>query len=263
MGWTVNLALGIYGVSLVAYTANYITTKAWLRKAGLALLVLAWGAHTVSLAWRWTAAGRAPVSNQYESLLVLAWSVVALYLLFEWRNTIPLKGMGFWVGLVAILGLGGASLLDASIEPLVPALRSNWLLIHVVITMIGYAALALAAVTGGIVLVCHRKHSGPQALPLLDGLMYRMLSLGVLFLGMGIMAGAIWANSAWGSYWSWDPKETWSLVTWMVYLITLHQYKSRGWRGVKFAAWVLAGFGFVLFTYFGVNYLLRGLHSYA
>jgi cytochrome c-type biogenesis protein CcsB len=96
----------------------------------------------------------------------------------------------------------------------------------------------------------------------LDAFNYRAVTLGFLLLAGGIILGSVWANQAWGSYWSWDPKETWSLVTWLVYAVTLHLWRARGWRGTRFAWLTLVGLAFVIFTYFGVNYLLSGMHSY-
>lgn len=263
MSMTLNLALGIYFGSLLSYAAHYLVSKEFLRKTGSGLLFLAWLAHSAYIAWRWIVAGYAPVSNMYESLIVLSWAILVLYFLFLVTRSVPRQGLGFWAGLSAIACLGVASLLDSSIEPLVPALRSNWLLIHVVITLLGYAALALAAIGGGIYLACQGNKSRENRLALLDGFTHRAMSLGFLLLALGVMTGAVWANSAWGTYWSWDPKETWSLVTWFVYLVALHLYKARGWRDSRFAWAAIVGFVFVIFTYFGVNYLLSGLHSYA
>ena len=160
-----------------------------------------------------------------------------------------------WVAGYAILSMGVASLLDSSIEPLVPALQSNWLLIHVASTLFGYASLTLAFLGA---LLCFGRGDAS-----LDSFLYRSCALGFWLLTLGIATGAVWANSAWGSYWSWDPKETWSLVTWLFYAIAVHLRRTRGWREKRFAWLMVAGFGLVVFTYFGVNYLLSGLHAYA
>lgn len=149
-----------------------------------------------------------------------------------------------------------------------PALKSNWLIAHVATCFFGYAAFAVAFGVSIMYLIKARnpeKTSGilghiPR-LEVLDELTHRMVLFGFLFLTAGIITGAVWANSAWGSYWSWDPKETWSLITWFVYATLLHARLMRGWQGKQIAYLSVLGFSAVLFTYFGVN-LLPGLHSY-
>jgi cytochrome c-type biogenesis protein CcsB len=158
--------------------------------------------------------------------------------------------------------------ISAKINPLIPALKSNWLIAHVVTCFLGYAGFALAF---GLSLTYFVKPKQPEKsvifsrLPdeeIIDELTYQMVVFGFLFLTIGIITGAVWANSAWGKYWSWDPKETWSLITWFVYAIFLHLRMMRGWHGRNLALVSIIGFMAVLFTYFGVNFLLSGLHSY-
>jgi len=157
------------------------------------------------------------------------------------------------------------------IEPLIPALQSNWLTSHVVTCFMGYAAFTIAFGCGLIYLLKNKEKGSVEKpasfsgkLPdfvTLDTLIYQSIALGFVFLTIGIMTGSIWAHYAWGSYWSWDPKETWSLITWLVYAILLHSRYVRGWRGKRMAILAIIGFACVLFTYLGVNYL-PGLHSY-
>ena len=154
------------------------------------------------------------------------------------------------------------------IQPLLPALKSNWLIAHVITCFIGYAAFAIAF---GISIMYLFKQWDPvgknillDRFPkanILDELTYQMVMFGLLFLSMGIITGAVWANSAWGRYWGWDPKETWSLITWIVYATLVHARMMRGWHGKRIAILSIIGFMAVIFTYFGVNYL-PGLHSY-
>jgi len=147
------------------------------------------------------------------------------------------------------------------IKPLMPALRSNWLTVHVFTCFLGYGGFAVAALASLGYLVTPRRR--PELMMAFDTATAKTISFGFLFLTAGIITGAVWANSAWGTYWSWDPKETWSLITWFVYAVFLHCRYMRGWKGTR-AAWIsVAGFASVIFTYFGVNYLLSGLHSYA
>lgn len=210
---------------------------------------------SVYIGMRWQAAGRPPLSNMFESLVIFAWAIAIAFIFVDLKYRI--KSVAILSALLSLLALGYASLLDKEIAPLLPALKSNWLTIHVLTCFIGYAALTISF-SASVILLFKKDN-----LKNLDSISYKMIALGFLFLALGIITGAVWANSAWGTYWSWDPKETWSLITWFVYAIYLHARIRRGWRGKK-AAWLsVLGFLAMLFTYFGVNYLLSGLHSYA
>jgi cytochrome c-type biogenesis protein CcsB len=205
---------------------------------------------------------QAPLSNFYESLIFFAWCLPALGLLAFRRY---LKGyLGALVALLSTLLLAYASFgVDSQIRPLMPALKSNWLLIHVVTAFLGYAAFALAFGTAILYLIQERRpRASLPPLPLLDSLIYRTTVLGFLLLTLGIATGAVWAETAWGRYWSWDPKETWSLITWFIYAALLHARHLKGWHGRRIAWLAVLGFMAVLFTYFGVSFLLSGLHSY-
>ena len=206
---------------------------------------------------------QAPMSNFYESLIFFSWCLPALGLIAFRRN---LQGwLGAVVAMLACLLLAYASFggVDASIKPLMPALKSNWLLIHVVTCFLGYAAFAVAFGTALLYLAQEKRPRATlPALPLLDRLLHRATMLGFLLLTFGILTGAVWAESAWGRYWSWDPKETWSLITWLIYAAMLHARLLKGWQGRRTAWLAVLGFMAVLFTYFGVSFLLSGLHSY-
>jgi cytochrome c-type biogenesis protein CcsB len=235
--------------------------------------------QTAGLILRWVESyrlgiGHAPLSNFYESLVFGAWSVVLVYLVMEirYRN----RALGVFPLAVAFLAMAYASFspgVESKIQPLIPALKSNWLIAHVITCFLGYAAFAVACGLGMLYLI-KRSTNSPnnpgssilQRLPgvqTLDELIYQNVVFGFLLLSVGIITGSVWANSAWGNYWSWDPKETWSLITWLVYAFMLHARLVRGWHGRKIAWVSIIGFGCVLFTYFGVNFLLSGLHSYA
>jgi len=204
-----------------------------------------------------------PLSNFFESLVFFSLCLPALGLIAFRRH---LRGtLGGVTALLACLILAYASLaVDSSIRPLMPALKSNWLLIHVLTCFIGYAAFALAFGAALLYLwQTRRSRAFPLAPPVeLDRLMYRAVALGFLFLSVGILTGAVWADSAWGRYWSWDPKETWSLITWFIYAGLLHARLVKGWQGRRIAWLAILGFAAVLFTYLGVSFLLPGLHSY-
>jgi ABC-type transport system involved in cytochrome c biogenesis permease subunit len=211
---------------------------------------------TLYAGMRWHVAARPPLSNMFESLVIFAWAIAAGLAFLDLKYKV--RSMSVSVALMGLLALGYASLLNKEIAPLVPALKSNWLTIHVVTCFIGYAALTVAFISSAIFLCKRQKENAG-----LDKISYKMILFGFLFLTLGIVSGSVWANSAWGSYWSWDPKETWSLITWFIYATYLHIRLRRGWKG-KGTAWLsVTGFSAMLFTYFGVNFLLSGLHSYA
>jgi cytochrome c-type biogenesis protein CcsB len=264
----------IYFFSFVCYLIRLIFGKEfWGRLASIA----AWTgiiAQTVALILRWKASydlgyGHIPLSNLYESMVFFAWAIVAVNLFIEWRT--KTRAMGTFVIPVAFLAMAYASIspgISDRIQPLIPALQSNWLTSHVVTCFMGYAAFAVAFGCGVIYFlrerVSDRHRKFMDRLPdmeSLDEMIYRSVALGFVFLTIGIMTGSIWAHYAWGSYWSWDPKETWSLITWIIYAIMLHARFVRDWRGRRLALMAVIGFASVLFTYLGVNYL-PGLHSY-
>ncbi|MBW1974186.1 MAG: c-type cytochrome biogenesis protein CcsB [Deltaproteobacteria bacterium] len=264
-GW---LACSILYVSLMVYRKPFLGHVAKLS----AFLVLF--AHTAGLLLRWKESydmgiGHAPLSNLYESLVFGAWALMAVYLFFEQKYGNPV--FGAVPSLLAFLAMAYASFspgVDSRIQPLIPALKSNWLIAHVITCFLGYAAFG---VSFGISLVYIVKKKFPHSklaslftdMRVLEEFNYQTIMFGFLWLTIGIITGSVWANSAWGSYWSWDPKETWSLITWLVYAAVLHARSVRNWRGMRVAVMSIAGFGCVLFTYFGVNFLLSGLHAYA
>ncbi len=235
-------------------------------------------AQTIALILRWKTSydlgiGHAPMSNFYESLVFFSWAIVLLYLILEQRlkNRTP----GVFVLPVSFLLMAFASLspnISSKIDPLIPALQSNWLISHVLTCFMGYAAFTVAFGLG-IMHFLKAAAAGKKSkivsgffhrLPgddVIDELTYQSAALGFIFLALGIMTGSVWAHYAWGSYWSWDPKETWSLITWLIYALMLHVRHVRGWRGRRMALLSIIGFACVLFTYLGVNYL-AGLHSY-
>jgi cytochrome c-type biogenesis protein CcsB len=252
------------------------------------------------LASRWITAGYFPLSNLYESLLFLTWTLLTIYLYVEYKTKSKL--MGAILIPVALLINGFANLtLSPDMQkasPLVPALQSNWLMMHVSMMMLSYATLIMGSLLCILFLVISKYQDvdlqiiGDSSLPLynvmldyyeaklfspsdeiselgklkllqsLDNWSYRIIGLGFPFLTIGIIAGGVWANEAWGSYWSWDPKETWALITWIVFATYLHSRITKGWEGKKTA--ILGGLGFfvIWICYLGVNFLGKGLHSY-
>jgi cytochrome c-type biogenesis protein CcsB len=265
------VALG-YLVCWLAYVIHAAGRWVWLGRVATALLVLSWTLNTAGMGLRWRESyelgfGRIPLTNQYESMVLFAWTVGLLYIVTElrYRN----KALGAFVIPIPFLSLGlGSLVFEAEIRPLVPALQSNWLTAHVITCFMGYAAFAVSFGVSLLYLLGDRARQASflkylPPLSVLDEINYRAIAVGFPFLSVGIVTGAIWADAAWGSYWSWDPKETWSLITWLVYAAFLHARFVRGWSGRRTAILSAAGFGAMLFTYVGVNFLLSGLHSYA
>ncbi len=272
----------LFGLAMIAYIIasalyiGYLLFKA--RTLGvLGTLTTACGtvllAAAIGLRWHESyqlGTGHAPLTNMYESLVFFSLCTSILYLFLERRYAMRSLG-AFTLPLIAIsmAYASFSSRIDDSISPLIPALQSNWLIAHVVTCFIGYGAFALAAALGGMYLIkqAFPAVKGDEAgklpdLSTLDDLIHKTLIFGFIWLSAGIITGSVWANEAWGTYWSWDPKETWSIITWFLYALTLHARFTRGWNGNRIAWLSIAGFFAVLITYFGVNFFLAGLHSY-
>jgi len=404
-----NLATLAYLVAMVLYISYLAFRREVIGKTATLVTIVGLAGQTAALALRWIESyqmgiGRVPLTNLYESLVFFTWSTVIIYLLMEWKY--KTRAFGAFVMPVAFLALAFINFagISTDISPLVPALKSNWLFYHVLISFLGYAAFAVAFAVSMVFLLLDMEDRGPTrdlgiglgvlavlvpvgyvmaamgermktvfwmglgvlilawflflvtrgakskpqvylfwsfcvtlaigilvamgldivylnathslqpgeslkqhlfevsflskslfnvivswavvaglfwfiwsrgmilkkllqqyvpSLDVLDEVTYRMIAIGWPLLTGGIITGAVWANSAWGTYWSWDPKETWSLITWFVYAAYLHARLTRGWQGSRAAVLSILGFSAVVFTYFGVNFLLSGLHSYA
>lgn len=237
----------------------------WLRRVANAVIAMGFAALTASIIARWYQAGYPPFSNMPESLAWMAWGLCAVY--FVARLFVALPGMeaGVCLGALSILAVA-SELFDQAPRPLMPALQSNWLVFHVLTCMIAYGAFFGAFLMAVLWLVAWRKRETGK---MMDALAYQTMAFGFLLLTVGIASGAIWAKQAWGRYWGWDPKETWSLITWFIYGIYLHYRLIAGSRGparerlpALNAIFAVLGFAATLFTYFGVSYWLPGLHAY-
>ena len=249
---------------------------------------------------RWIIAGYFPLSNLYESLLFLTWLLLTIYLYIETKTKSKLIGSVLIPVALLISGFANLTLSPEmqKASPLVPALQSNWLMMHVSMMLLSYGTLIMGSLLCILFLVISRskdvdlKVIDDSSLPLynimldyyetkllspsneiselgklkllqsIDNWSYRIIGLGFPFLTIGIISGGVWANEAWGSYWSWDPKETWALITWLIFATYLHARITKGWEGKKTA--ILGGLGFfvIWICYLGVNFLGKGLHSY-
>jgi cytochrome c-type biogenesis protein CcsB len=271
-----NISMGIYLFCFLGYLTFSASRNRMIGTFSTSLLIIGLLIHSGGLVVRWlethqTGYGYVPLSNMYESLIFFSWTIVLIYLILEFKY--QQKIIGVFITPFAFLAIALTSIIpgvDAKITPLMPALQSNWLTIHVTTCFFGYAAFAVSFGVSILYIVRDREGSPKEGaskwLPstqILDEINYKSIVIGFPMLSLGIITGAAWANYAWGSYWSWDPKETWSLITWFVYAAFLHARLTRDWRGRKAAILSIVGFVAVLFTYFGVNYVLSGLHSYA
>lgn len=290
-----------------------------LPKIGTTGMIIANLAIATLLIARWIEGGYFPLSNLYESLFFLTWGITAVHLIAENMSSSRLVGVvtaPVAMGITAFAALSLPSEMQHS-EPLVPALKSNWLMMHVSVMMFSYSALMVGSLIAIAFLILTQgkeiqlrgssvgtgayrnvkkfnlnyniesanldidTSSGntavltqpvtevislsPERLSLidtLDNISYRIIGLGFPLLTIGIISGGVWANEAWGSYWSWDPKETWALITWLVFAAYLHARITKGWQGRKPALLAASGFVVVWVCYLGVNLLGKGLHSY-
>ena len=303
-----NIVFAILLVTTIIYWFSLIVVKnSFIYNIGRFGSIIANGLLFLILGSRWLIAGYFPLSNLYESLLFLTWTLLTVYLYVELKTKSKLIGATLIP--VALL-INGFANLTLPIEmqkasPLVPALQSNWLMMHVSMMMLSYGTLIIGSLLSILYLVISKgqelnlltintnnqetaasnvivnnqalayqskslNFGDVQSVPSskitllqsLDNWSYRIIGLGFPFLTIGIIAGGVWANEAWGSYWSWDPKETWALITWLVFAAYLHSRITKGWQGKKTAILASLGFFVIWICYLGVNFLGKGLHSY-
>ena len=263
------LALTFYfAATIVCVTELFKGTKT-TSKIMISLVAIGFALHTGNIVARYVLSGHIPIANLHEASSFFSWCIVLLFFYLEYRYKLGLLG-SFIMPVVFILMLS-SSMLPRKIEPLSPVLQSYWLGIHTVLAFVGDAAFAMAFGIGLMYLIQEHyvksKHLGGlfrklPSLQTLDEINYRLITIGFPFLTLAIITGALWAESAWGSYWRWDPKEVWSLITWFIYASVLHVRLTVGWRGKRAAILSIIGFCAVLFTFFGVNLLLKGLHRF-
>lgn len=261
------VAMVLYLVSMVLYFVFLVMKNSKFAKIAGGTISAAFVLHTAALVVRGIGAGRLPLSNQYEFATSFAWGICLCFLVFLWKY--KFQALGAFVTPVIFLIIGYAAMQSREVRDLMPALRSYWLGIHVSSAIISYGGFGVSFAVS-LMFLLRQKMQGnsfwEEHIPeekKLDMISYRAVSLGFLFLTFVIITGAIWAERAWGRYWSWDPKETWSLITWIIYAIYLHLRLSKGWKGKAAAIFAVVGFICVIFTYIGVNTFIPSIHSYA
>ncbi len=257
----------LYLASMVLYFIFFAMKNEKAAQIAGWVIAAAFVLHTAALVVRGVGAGRLPLTNQYEFATSFAWGICLCFLVFVTKY--HFRALGTFVTPVIFLLIGYAAMQSREVRELMPALRSNWLGIHVSTAIISYGAFGVSFAVSLMFLLKQGRENHDfwkKNIPdydRLDIISYRAVSLGFLFLTFVIITGAIWAERAWGSYWSWDPKETWSLITWIIYALYLHLRLNKGWRGRRAAWFAVIGFVCVLFTYIGVNTFIPGIHSYA
>nr|YP_009391198.1 cytochrome c biogenesis protein ccs1 [Dipterocladia arabiensis]ARW59342.1 cytochrome c biogenesis protein ccs1 [Dipterocladia arabiensis] len=313
MNWNIiennlnNLAFGLLLINFLCYWINLIILKnKFLKNTTQLSTIIINFFLSFSLLIRWVQNNYFPLSNLYESLIFLTWCITFIQIILDKKSNSQLIGaitipISLFIMAFASISLPKNMKLAA---PLVPALKSNWLIMHVTIMMMSYATLMIGSLLSILFLVISNgkniniqgssdtyknklllKYSSNSSknflnqktsldnfntyrynrinlLESIDNLSYRIIGFGFPLLTIGIIAGAVWANEAWGSYWSWDPKETWALITWLIFAIYLHSRLNQSWRGKKPAILASIGFIIVWICYLGVNFLGKGLHSY-
>nr|UEQ11943.1 cytochrome c biogenesis protein [Kumanoa mahlacensis] len=297
----VNLAFALLIICLLSYWCNLTFPKVNLFKyTGKTTTIVINILIGASLGIRWMNMQYFPLSNLYESLLFLTWCLTSIQIVLEQNTNSPIIGALITPIELFVVAFASLSLPNdmQQASPLVPALRSNWLMMHVTIMMLSYSCLIVGSLLSILFLIIgknqfktilagnsiglpvnkqsfinqekielnsiakNKLHNRMNILESIDNLSYRIIGLGFPLLTIGIISGAVWANEAWGSYWSWDPKETWALITWLIFASYLHARLNKLWQGEKPAILASIGFLIVWICYLGVNFLGKGLHSY-
>ncbi len=234
----------------------------WVTGAGFVL-------HLAAIVIRYVVAGQIPITSMHESASFFAWCTALIYLILHFRYRIGILG-SFILPLIFLMMLAAAAL-PRQIKPLTPVLQSSWLLFHTTFAFLAFAAFTVAFGVGIMYLIQEHYLKSKQLtglfqrlpdIQVLDEMSYRLITFGFPLLTLAIITGALWAQDAWGTYWRWDPKETWSLITWIIYAMVLHIRLVVGWRGRRAALLSIIGFLAVLFTFFGVNFLLKSVHIF-
>lgn len=264
------IALVLYLGSSVGYLIFVVLSSGNRAPVGLWLAIGGFVSHALSILHRAIFSGFFPLATSFDVLSLFSWLIVGLFLLMQYRIASPIFG-AMAVPIASVLMLYCSTLSYQIREPLVPVLKSWWLPIHVSFAVVGNCIFALMAI-GGLMYILQERliktkrigrfHKLLPSLETLDTMNRHGLPFGFFLLTVGIISGALWAGSVWGFYWSWDPKETWSLITWFAYAAMVHQRLVLGWRGKRAAVLAIAGFCLVMFTFLGVSALVGGHHSF-
>ena len=268
---TDNIDYFAFTLAIMATTAvilNLWLKKKWLQGSSLVLSIGAAALMLVELIVRTIQSGRIPVNSVYEFLLVFSFVLLAFSVF--WLVKIKIQVIAVFILVVATVLLGISFSFSGAAAPLMPALQSRWRVIHVLTAIISYSAFTVAFGIALFYVITIPRKIPLENLPaekaerarFLEKLMFDAVVVGFIFLTLLIITGSIWAEEAWGAWWSWDPKETWALITWIIYAVYMHLHSKPFWKGHKGCYLSIAGFACVLFTLLGVSFLMGGLHSY-
>jgi cytochrome c-type biogenesis protein CcsB len=263
------LALSFYFAATIVGIVELFKGGKVTSRIMLSFVLIGFVLHTADIIYRYVVAGHIPITNFHESTSFFSWSIVFIFFILQFRYKVSIL-CSFVMPIVFVLMLS-SSMLPQEIKPLSPVLQSYWLVIHTVVAFLGNAAFALACGIGTMYLVQEHyvksKHLGGlferlPSLQTLDSINYKLITLGFPLLTLAIITGSLWAESAFGSYWRWDPREVWSLITWFIYAIVLHARFVAGWRGKKASILSIVGFLIILIAFFGIKLLRQGYHVF-
>ncbi|MEW6054556.1 MAG: c-type cytochrome biogenesis protein CcsB [Nitrospirota bacterium] len=263
------LALTLYFAATIISITELFKESRITARITIAAAVIGFVIHTASIVSRYLTAGHLPITNPHEATSFFSWCIVLIFFILQTRYKIGLLP-SFIMPIVFILMLI-SSMLSREVKPLTPVLQSYWLGIHTVFAFLGNAAFAMAFGIGCMYLVQEHYVKSKQlgglfgrlpSLQTLDEVNYRLISFGIPLFTLAIITGAFWAETAWGRFWNWDPRETWSLITWFIYAIILHARLVLGWRGKRAAILSMIGFLTIMIAFFGIKLLQKGLHVF-
>jgi len=262
------LIILLYLASTVSYLLYLFIQKDGFHRAGIYLLTAGVGIHSAEILYATVSSGQLPATNLYDALSISAWAIALVFVVIQFRYKIRILGI-FAAPLAAMVTILSARLPDAPLQAQ-NIFNSIWFIIHIVSVFIGNAALALACGVGLLYLLQEHAiktknrgffYSRLPSLELLDTTGYACIVVGFTMLTIGLITGFVYAKAIWGRFWSWDPKEVWSGITWILYAVLLHERLTVGWRGRRAAIMAIVGFCVVLFTFFGVNFFMKGHHG--
>ncbi len=263
------LALTLYFAATIVSITELFKESKITSKITISSAVIGFAIHTASIIYRYVTAGHIPITNPHEATSFFTWCIVLIFFILQSKYKISLLS-SFIMPIVFILMLS-SSMLPREIKPLSPVLQSYWLGIHTVFAFLGNAAFAMAFCIGFMYLVQEHYVKSKRlgglferlpSLQTLDEMNYRLITFGFPLLTLAIITGALWAESAWGRFWNWDPRETWALITWFIYAIILHARLVAGWRGKRAALLSIIGFLTIIIAFFGIKLLRKGLHVF-
>ncbi|NQS71122.1 MAG: c-type cytochrome biogenesis protein CcsB [Desulfobulbaceae bacterium] len=262
------VSLILYLLATAAYLVFFFKERAAIRKNARLLFILAFALHSITIIVRYFEAGYTPITTRHETISFFAWSLGCCYLSFCWRYGV--KNLGAFVSLLVLTLMSLAAFAPRATVSLSPQLQSGWLPVHASLSLLAYGFFALAGVGGLMYLLQERTikrkrfglfYSRLPSLEALDTLNHHCLSVGFPLLTLGMITGSLWAKQALGSYWRWDPMETWTLITWLLYAALIHQRFTVGWRGRQAALLSIAALVVALFTFWGVSVFFTGYHG--